>query len=58
MHMVGHEHVSVDCHGVLRCRVEQAYAIEFVIVFGGEDRSAIIATLDGVQRLAGDVKAG
>jgi hypothetical protein len=58
MHMIGHQHVSVDSHLVLLGRFAQAGKEIHIIFRLAEDCLAINATLDQVMRLVGNDESG
>jgi hypothetical protein len=49
--MIGHEHVGMDGAAVMPGRLPQQGAIAGIVLGPEEDRPAIIAALDHVQRL-------
>jgi hypothetical protein len=56
--MVGHEHIGVDGKPMLAGGALQAVQVEEVIGFGAEDRIAVDAALDDMQRLTFCKEAG
>jgi hypothetical protein len=51
VHVVGHEHISMNRAAVTRGCRREPIAVAGVILFAKEDGLAIIAALDHVQRL-------
>ncbi len=55
--MVGHQHIGMDRQPVFGCSRREPVAVAIIIVLGKEDRLAIIAALDHMQRLIGNEEA-
>jgi hypothetical protein len=49
--MIGHQHIAVNSATKLGRRLSEPVAIARMVLFGKEDRRAIVAALDQVQRL-------
>ena len=58
MHVVGHEDVSMDGTAVTTARLEERVVQIRVVVVREEDGSAVVATLDEVQRHVGQYQTG
>ena len=56
--MVGHQHIGVQRTAEPGTGIVQGAQIDAVIVLMGEDRLAVVAALDDMLRLAGEVEAG
>src|SRR5579872_2976369 len=51
MHVVGHQHIGMDQAAILGRGVAKPVAIPCIILLAKENRRAVIAALDHVQRL-------
>jgi hypothetical protein len=56
MHMIAHEHISVDFAASTRRRFGQASEIKPPVRFAEEAGSAVVATLDDVLRYVGQLQ--
>src|SRR3989338_5764860 len=57
MHMVGHQHVSMDSAAELGGKFLQVMQVELEVFFGVETYRTVVAALDDVPGDAGDGKA-
>jgi hypothetical protein len=53
MDMISHEDLGVDAAGMIIHGLREPAAVLRVVVFAEEDRAAIVATLNHVERLIG-----
>jgi hypothetical protein len=53
MDVIGHEDISVDAAAIALCSFREPPSVLDVVVFAEEDRAAIVAALDDVERLIG-----
>jgi hypothetical protein len=53
MDVIGHEDISVNAAATALCSFREPPSVLDVVVFAEEDRTAIVAALDDVERLIG-----
>lgn len=58
MKVVGHQHIGVNCTGVTLYAIVQEFREMPVVFRRREDRFAIVAALNRMQRLTGNKEAG
>jgi hypothetical protein len=57
VHVVGHQHIGVHAAAIRVLRRREPVPVKRVVVLGEKDRAAVVAALDDVQRLIGEIVA-